>query len=427
MGSKSNKAQAEAMARAAEEAQRARELLAQVELPDDIKIEQLISQLESPELVGLLQAEQMGETDLANIQMNPALKQQQMELLQALKQRADEGLTSEDKARMSEFRRMSAGDEQARQSSILQSMAERGVAGGGSELAARLASSQASADRESQAGVQMAGQASQARLAALQGASDQAGKIRSQDYGEQENVAKARDAIAQFNAMNRQSTAQQNLGERQRISEAQTGTRNLQNQQRISQEQQAFDNRYRKAGGQAQASQNLSGMYMQQAQMAPEKSGWGGAIGTLAGAGIGAMAGGTGGAKLGAQIGGTVGTQFKDGGKKMAYDDGGEGTIIPGEMYAGDKLPDRINSGEVVLNVKQQDQFMNLLKDYKRLKMLHDGIEKGKRIDDRLMEGDLQVNNEAQNVLMAIARGEMNPEDMPDVNIIESEEDYEND
>lgn len=501
MGGSSNKAQAAAMAQAAEESRRARETLAAVELPDELKIQQYIDQLEAPELIGLLQAENMQDTELSGINVDPALKQQQLQLLEELKRRSEEGLNAEDKARISEYRRMSAGDEQARQASILQSMAERGISGGGNELAARLASSQASADRESQAGMQMAAQANQARMGALQGASDQAGKIRSQDYAEQESIARARDAINQFNTQNRQSVNSRNLGERQRIAEAQTGTRNLQTQQRLGQQQQSFENRYRKAGGQAQASQNLSQMYMQQAQMTPEKKGLGGAIGTIAGAGIGGYFGGAKGAQLGAQLGGVGGSQFGDGGKKymnggmqdmltinadgtrmddsikeqqlmeaakgpsmdygaiaqaigknlpstpsqqarpqmsqgriynlnednfanggakMAYNDGGEGTIIDSglDMYAGDQLPDSINDGEIVLNVKQQDEMMKLLQDYKRLKQMHEGVEKGKRVDDQLMSGELEVDPMAQEALMSVARGEMYPEELPEMAII---------
>lgn len=102
---------------------------------------------------------------------------------------------------------------------------------------------------------------------------------------------------------------------------------------------------------------------------------------------------------------------YEDGGMShMAYKDGGEGTIIPGESYAGDKLPDRINSGEAVINIEQQQRLLDLLKELK-----------GKRVDQMADDGDVKVNRDAQDKFMAIARGQAEPEHIEDdENIVEA-------
>lgn len=629
MGSKNDGGRSAAMAQAAAEAQRARETLAAVNEPDYVKMQKLIDQMESPELVGLLQAEQLSPSALEGISLDPKLRQAQMEALTQVQEKAEAGLTPAEKARRRELSRQAAAEAQSQQAAVLQSFAERGMAGSGNELAARLAAQQGSADRASQTSDRLAQDIENARMSATAQAAQQAGALRSQDYGEAENVARARDAIAQFNAQNRQNIAAQNLGERQRISEARTGTRNLQRQQTSGLQQQQFENAYRKAGGQAAASQNLSQMYMQQASMAQPKQGLGGLIGTAAGAGLGAYAtgGSPQGALAGAQVGGMVGSQFgcggvkkeyadgglpslqagganvnesfadtlaptqkydramagfaqnradeldrfggdpyaaamygkkdrstsesldavrnsplgqkifgssqassvapqatpdalskpeasptpekgadisaglqglasilgkqqaqpkqemykpqlldlraqnfEDGGNKpierspkavsevgsepmpprqrtysslkdiiaesikekelestsptgtsyacggtkkgMAYEDGGQGTVIPGDSYSGDNLPDRINSGEAVHNVEQQNRLNDLLLELKKLKT-------GKRTDEMLSEGELEVNPDQQEALMEVVRGQRDVTDLPDESVVQ--------
>lgn len=102
------------------------------------------------------------------------------------------------------------------------------------------------------------------------------------------------------------------------------------------------------------------------------------------------------------------GSQYAQGG--MAYEDGGEGTIIPGESYTGDDLPDRINSGEMVLNLDQQDHIEDLLKE----------LAERRRADEMVDNGDAEVNEYQQETLMDIARGEASPEDLdPESDIVE--------
>ena len=78
-------------------------------------------------------------------------------------------------------------------------MAQRGVGGSGVELAARLGANQASADRMSRESDTLVQQAQQRAMDAMMNQANLGGQIRSQDYGEQSNLASARDAMNKFN------------------------------------------------------------------------------------------------------------------------------------------------------------------------------------------------------------------------------------
>lgn len=104
------------------------------------------------------------------------------------------------------------------------------------------------------------------------------------------------------------------------------------------------------------------------------------------------------------------GQMMADGG--MAYEDGGEGTIIPGESFEGDKLPDRINSGEAVWNAEQQDRMNDLMLELKRLKSKE-------RTDKMLADGTAELNPNQQEALMALARGEINIDELPNERIVQ--------
>lgn len=103
------------------------------------------------------------------------------------------------------------------------------------------------------------------------------------------------------------------------------------------------------------------------------------------------------------------GQMMADGG--MAYEDGGEGTIIPGESYEGDELPDRINSGEMVLNVEQQDRLNDQLQELKRLKSKE-------RTDKMLADGTAEVNPEQQEAIMSFVRGEIDIDELPSERVV---------
>lgn len=137
-------------------------------------------------------------------------------------------------------------------------------------------STQSGAQMLQQAELEQAKAMQQARLAALQQQSSMASSLRGQDYEQAANLAKARDAIAQFNAQNSaqvnaantqaKNTAQAaNLQNAQQISSANTGLMNQQQAQNKGLIQQQFQNQMALAQGKA-------GQYNNQANAAQNQA-----------------------------------------------------------------------------------------------------------------------------------------------------------
>lgn len=519
----------------------------------------------APELVGLLEAEQIGDSKLGDIDIDPRLRESQMDALSEMQERGEVGLTTEDRARYDQLRRQAAGDEQARQESILAGMAQRGALDSGAQLAAQMASSQGAAQQAQAQGDRLAADAAAGRRAALQASGQMAGQIGQQDYGRQSAAARAADQIAQFNAGNRQNVAQQNLASRQAIANTrgQLGTQQeLKNKGLLGERYNrelgkvgamtgALGNQARgqrsMAGAQAQAAQNeaagtmglvktgisafasdgaikefdksegmmyndggmnyedgsdgsdfglfkqledqreqellkkyngdkfkaaqaLSGSHRRSTDRAMKmagqyegqdfkdlgqsiKSGFGSLMDKV---GIGSketpvvapkvpvkpevaqVVGEPGGkspvgpkessgmSKLSSMLGGMdeANKNYRnpflaaDGG--MNYENGGEGTIIPGEEYAGDELPDRINSGEMVLNVEQQDNLNKLIQALMNGESPEIEEEGPMRTDDALESGEAEVNVPQQKALHEVVRGRMDVEDLPEDDVVKA-------
>lgn len=534
MGSKNDGGRGAAIQAAKDMADKARQALEKVNLPDTTKMELA---LKYPELILSTPEEKLSDTALSMVQEDPELAQAQEIALAEMQQLGQEGFSAEDKAKFEAMRRKVAGDEQARQAAILADMEMRGAGGSGAELAARLSSLQGATQRGAESAEQMAAEAAAARRGALTQAGQMASQMSQQKYGREADAARAKDQIAQFNAgVAARDTAARQAQEAQRVQ-----TSNVEQQYNKELAQRDFENQMAKQGGIAQAYGQAAGINMQAAQLAQPKKGLGGTIGTLAGAGVGGYFGGTQGAGMGAQLGGTVGSQFADGGIKefdaknwggipeevalqrynemqarkgkelanerrmeqqalekgvvgsgqvsqeefdsargqdkssldlstlkdlsskiseglstgknesmdlklsalpqisvsqlkkqqfqslmnnqqmlgnqlganyadggMAYEDGGEGTIIEGDSYSGDELPDRINSGEAVHNLEMQDRLNGLLQELGE-----------RRVDEAVDKGKLEVNEPQQEELLAVARGEMEPEEMSDEDIVQ--------
>lgn len=293
-----SEASREAGDRAEREARLMREMLERIQLPD-IEKQKLL--LELPQVMGQYTPEmeqyfQLGPSAYEGIQITPEFQEAQMAALQSLQQQGEEGLTASERAILNQIRRQTAQEEQARQGSILQEMASRGVGGSGVELAARLSSSQAATERAAAESDRLAAMEQQRKLAALQQAGALAGQVRGQEFGEKSEAARARDVINQFNTAQRQALESRNIGSRnvaqqqnlqtqQRIAEQQAAMRNQQQQYNKALQQQQFENELKKATGQMGASQNLQSIYQQQASDVGKM--WAGA-----GTGVGQVAGG---------------------------------------------------------------------------------------------------------------------------------------
>jgi len=260
-----------------------REAAARLEKVNLPEVEKMKLLLENPQLVEMLQAEEMAPSAMGEIQVDPRLREAEMSALEMLKQRGEQGLTEEDRIVFRQMQDQVAGDEQARQASILANMQQSGMADSGTSLAAQLSSNQAAAQRQSQQAAEMARAALESKRNALSQAGNMASQMGSQQFSQGAQKASAQDTINQFNAMNRMNVNQRNVGEKQRIAEQGTATRNQEQMFNKNLQQQDFENQMRKAGGLSQASTNMAQM---QGSMAAQQSAANQAtMGSLIGAG----------------------------------------------------------------------------------------------------------------------------------------------
>jgi hypothetical protein len=238
-----------------------------VNLPD---IEKMKLQLEkevqqgtlTPEMANTILQEQ---TAMAGISTDPRLKNAQLAALADLQGVADsKGLTVADKAGLNQIASDENTRERGQREAIIQNAQQRGVAGSGLELAAKLANEQGSATNASQRGFDVAKQAQDRALQAMINTGQLGGQIRGQDFSEQESIAQAKDAINKFNTANqntvqmaniqaKNNAAAQNLAEKQRIADTNVGTGNYQQQYNKSLAQQQFENEMKKKAAIANA------------------------------------------------------------------------------------------------------------------------------------------------------------------------------
>jgi hypothetical protein len=242
--------------------------------------------------------ERVGPTAFDNVSTDPRLKEQQLAALASLKEISDGGgMTMKDKANLNRVQSQTAQADAGRRDALMQGMARRGMGGSGMELLASLQSSQAATDRQSQEGLDIAGMAQERALNAMLQGGQLAGNVRGQDFGEQAQVAQARDSIAQFNAANSNNMSQFNAGKgletqmfnigkdadrnksqagldmqaathnnagRQSVHGAGVQTQNQAAAHNNGMPQQQFQNQIAKAGGQAGAMGGIANYYQGQ-------------------------------------------------------------------------------------------------------------------------------------------------------------------
>lgn len=279
--------------------------LAAVGIPE-VEAQEIV--LQNPQLVAefIPEAERALELEdslMQDVGADQQVVDQQMQTLEGIGEIAEGGLTEADRAAAREIQRDVSQSDAARRKAILQQMAQRGVLGSGMELAAQLDQAQDTAEQQAAASDRLIQQAQARSLDALSRSGTLAGQIRGQDFSEQERIAKAQDAINQWNIANRQDIASRNVQARNDAEAANIATRQqlensraaLANQQEIANKQllqQRFNNELAVATGQANQLNNIGNIQNQAAQdQARMISGIGSAIGNLAFAGAGSMGG----------------------------------------------------------------------------------------------------------------------------------------
>jgi hypothetical protein len=226
--------------------------------------------LQTPELVGQLEAEVMGPSRFEEIQADPRLQAAQMAALEEVSGLAKTGLGAEDRAALNEIRRQAAGMAQAQKATTLQQMQERGLGDSGASLIAQLQSGQAASDMAAQQGDRLAAEAAAARRQALGQQASMASQMSQQQLALAGQKASAADVINQFNTQNRQGVSAQNLAARQNIANQQAANRNQQEMYNKGLIQQEFQNRMAKATGVTGQQTNLASAYAQQGAAAQQ-------------------------------------------------------------------------------------------------------------------------------------------------------------
>lgn len=204
--------------------------------------------LETPELVGELLAEQLGQTEMANIKTDPRYKQAQLDALMQLRNLSDQGLSTEDLMLRDQFLDQESNRLRSEQQAVLQNMQERGTLDSGAQLAAQLSNMQGSAARGQDAALQLANQRAQARQAAIQNLAQTSGNLQQQEFGQQSQVASAKDRIAEMNAQARQGASQFNIQNKQNVANQASNIRNQQEMYNKNLLQQDYQNKLQKEG-----------------------------------------------------------------------------------------------------------------------------------------------------------------------------------
>lgn len=213
----------------------------------------------------LEQTVKLGDTAMGGITTDPTYKASQLKALGQLQDIGNNGgMTLADRANLEQVEGSIAAKQRGAREAILQDAQRRGGYGSGTALAAQLMSQQGGADEAHMAGINTAANAQARALQAIQAAGSMGTNLRNQDFSEQSEIAKARDAIAAWNAGNQQqvnnanaatqNAAQQwNLNNAQNISNANVDTRNKQQAYNKGLQQQQFQNQMQVASAKANA------------------------------------------------------------------------------------------------------------------------------------------------------------------------------
>jgi hypothetical protein len=223
--------------------------------------------LETPELVGMLDAESLGPSRFEEISMDPRLQAAQMSALEDMTGIAEAGgLDAQTRLNLEEGLARAAGAEQAR----LQQLKEDPTLGQGQRLALQSQAVQGTGQSARNVALQSAAQAQQARMSALGQQANLASGMQQQQLGLAGQKASAADAINQFNTQQRMGVQSQNLAAKQAIANQQAATRNQQEMYNKGLIQQQFQNQVAKATGVSGAQTNLANLYGQQAGAAQQ-------------------------------------------------------------------------------------------------------------------------------------------------------------
>lgn len=225
--------------------------------PPDLASPILIKHLQdagvyTPQMQQIISA---GPSKEAQTQMDPAIKQAQMQALQLIQQRGQTGLGPQDIAALNQVKNQVAQDTEGKRQQIIQNMQSRGLGGSGAELAAALQGAQSGSNQESQQGLQIAGQASQNALQALAASGNLGTQLQQQGINLGLSTGSAADQMQRFNVANQMATQQQNTqaANQGQLYNLGVGQQDISNQnaelyRQAAAKQQAYQDALQKAG-----------------------------------------------------------------------------------------------------------------------------------------------------------------------------------
>lgn len=255
----------------------------------------------------------------------------QHDAMNSYKERIDNGgFTAADSAAQNQATKTASQGDNARRLSIMQEMQQRGQAGGGSELAQRLASADSAGAENADASQQIAARGEANRTAAIGASAGLATTMRNQTAQTQDQLAAGRDSVNKFNAdlTNRDNAA------------------NMQADNQAAQYNASSQGQFDQNAGQMQynsvtEAQNIAAQ--KAAAAAKKKAGLGSAIGGVAGGVAGAYFGGPAGAAAGASAGSALGSNFAHGGKIPGH------AHVAGDSTTNDTITAHVSPGEIIV------------------------------------------------------------------------------
>lgn len=278
------------------------EQLAGIGVPEDIAKELILKEFDKNGILtpDLEKDIKVGSSAFQDIKEAPEGREAQLQALQAMQQVGKTGLRPEDMAAMNQLRQQVAQDTEAKRQQIMQNYQQRGLGGGGAELAAQLQASQSGANQASQQGDQLAAQASQRALQALQQQGAMGNQLRGTDFNIAGQKAQAADQFKQFDLQNQMARQQRNvaaqnqaqaanLARQQGVGDTNIQMANAEKQRQLDAQQQLFNDRL--ALGQAKANALLGQSSNAQAQASQTAQNWAN-IGSGVSSGLGSLYGG---------------------------------------------------------------------------------------------------------------------------------------
>lgn len=297
-----------------------------------------------------------------NVATSPQLAAAQASALQQMGNLANGGMNATDMQNLMQIRNQSMGQANSMNAGVMSNLAQRGLAGGGAQLAAQLANNQNQANMAGQQSLGVASNAQQRALQALGSYGNMAQSQQAQQFGQQAQAAQAQNAINQFNTQNRQAvnntnTQAQNAAQQYNLTNAQNVANqnaSIQNQQKMYNsglQQTDFQDAMQQAYGVAGQEQNNSNYWGNQASGIRQMgSQIGQGVGNVANAGYNSAAGSSGGSGSGSSgsSSGGDGSNYNLG----SYNYGSAGAA---PYYKGGEVEDVREADSAKDQIKQQE------------------------------------------------------------------------